>query len=179
MRGRWLPLFAWTLSTRRLHRLLFLPNSNRFLVALLRHFGARVGNGSRVYPPLVLVNAGKDFSNLSIGENVYIGHGATLDLKAPVTIGDDVTIAGNATISTHVDVGDIPLQAHFPSRSAPVRIRRNVYIGSNVVVLPGVTVGEGSAVGAGAVVVDDVEPGTVAAGVPARPIRKVDRPREP
>jgi len=46
-------------------------------------------------------------------------------------------------------------------------------------VLPGVTVGEGSVVGAGAVVVDDVEPGTVAAGVPARPIRKVDRPREP
>lgn len=179
MRDRWIPLFAWTLSTRRLHRLLFLPNSNRFLVALLRHFGARVGSGSRVYPPLVLVNAGKDFSNLSIGENVYVGHGATLDLKAPVTIGNDVTIASNATISTHVNVGNIPLQAHFPSRSAPIHIHRNVYLGSNVTVIAGVTIGEGSVVGAGAVVVGDVDPGTVAAGVPARPLRKVEKPREP
>ncbi|NJD62764.1 MAG: acyltransferase [Deltaproteobacteria bacterium] len=179
MRDRLLPFFAWTLSTRRLHRLLFLPNSNRFLVALLRHFGARVGSGSRVYPPILLINAGKDFSNLSIGENVYLGHGATLDLKAPVTIGDDVTIASHITISTHVNVGNIPLQEHFPSRSERIRIHRNVYIGSNVVVLAGVSVGEGSVGGAGAVVVIDVDPGTVVAGVPARPIRKVDPSREP
>lgn len=176
MRDLLLPLFAWTLSTRRLHRLLFLPNSNRFLVALLRRFGATVGEGSRVYPPLVLVNAGKDFSNLSLGNNVYIGHGATMDLKARVVIGDDVTIASNATISTHINVGDIPLQAHFPSRSAEIRIHRNVYLGSNVVVLAGITIGEESVVGAGAVVVEDVPPGFVVAGVPARPLRKVDQP---
>ena len=158
MRDRLLPLFAWTLSTRRLHRLLFLPNSNRFLISLLRHFGAKVGEGSRVYPPLVLVNVGKDFSNLSIGNNVYIGHGATMDLKAPVVIGDDVTIASNATISTHINVGDIPLQAYFPSRSDAIRIQRNVYLGSTVVV-------------------EDVPPGFVVAGVPAKPIRKVDQIR--
>ena len=175
MRDRLLPFFAWTLSTRRLHRLLFLPNSNRFLVALLRHFGATVGEGSRVYPPLVLVNTGKDFSNLSIGNNVYIGHGATMDLKAPVEIGDDVTIASNVTISTHVNVGNIPLKAHFPSRSVPIRIRRNVYLGSNVVVLAGITIGEESVIGAGAVVVEDVPSGFVVAGVPAKPIRKVDQ----
>lgn len=174
MRDVLLPLFAWTLSTRRLHRLLFLPNSNRFLVALLRRFGATVGKGSRVYPPLVLVNAGKDFSNLHIGDNVYVGHGATMDLKAPVRIEDDVTIASNATISTHIDVGDIPLREHFPSRSAEIRIRRNVYVGSNVVVLAGITIGESCVVGAGAVVVEDVPAGFVVAGVPARPLRKVD-----
>lgn len=175
MRDRLLPFFAWTLSTRRLHRLLFLPNSNRFLVALLRRFGATVGEGSRIYPPLVLVNAGKDFSNLSIGRNVYIGNGASIDLKAKVTIENDVTIAMNATISTHVNVGDIPLQAHFPSRSAEIHIHRNVYLGSNVVVLAGVTIGEESVIGAGAVVTEDVQPGFVVAGVPARPIRKVDQ----
>lgn len=175
MRDRFLPFFAWTLSTRRLHRLLFLPNSNRFLAALLRHFGATVGEGSRIYPPLVLVNAGKDFSHLSIGNNVYIGHGATMDLKAPVIIGDDVTIASNATISTHVNVGNIPLQEYFPSRSSEIRIHRNVYLGTNVVVLAGITIGEASVVGAGAVVVEDVPPGFVVAGVPARPIRKVDQ----
>jgi galactoside O-acetyltransferase len=177
MRDLLLPLFAWTLSTRRLHRLLFLPNSNRFLVALLRRFGATVGEGSRIYPPLVLVNAGKDFSNLSIGDNVYIGHGATLDLKGKVTIENDVTLAMNAAISTHSNVGDIPLQAYFPSRSAEVHIHRNVYLGANVVVLAGVTIGEETVVGAGAVVTEDVPPGFVVAGVPARPIRKVDQIR--
>jgi acetyltransferase-like isoleucine patch superfamily enzyme len=175
MRGRLLPLFAWTLSTRRIHKSLFLPNSNSYMVALLRYFGARVGKNPSFNAPLLLVNAGKNFTNLSIGNNVYIGHGALLDLKASITIEDDVTIAANATISTHVDVGNIPLQEYFPPRSAPVRIHRNVYIGSNALVLAGVTIGEASVIGAGAVVTADVPPGFVVVGVPARPIRRVDQ----
>lgn len=174
MRERLLPLYAWTLSTRRLHRLLLLPNSVGYIRALLRHFGATIGENTRVYPPLVLVNAAKDFSNLVLGDNVYLGHGAVLDLREKIVVEDDVTIAMGATMATHVNVGEIPLKARFPSGVGPIRIRRNVYLGANVVVLAGVEIGGGSLVGAGGVVVEDVPAGVAVGGVPARLLKKLE-----
>ena len=66
---------------------------------------------------------------------------------------------------------DHPLQAHFPALAAPVTIRRGSFVGASVTVLPGRTIGPESFVAAGSVVVDDVPPRTVVAGVPARPLR--------
>ena len=57
--------------------------------------------------------------------------------------------------------------------SKPITIHNNVWLASNVVVLPGVTIGEGSIVGAGSVVTKDVEPGVIVAGNPARFIKNV------
>jgi galactoside O-acetyltransferase len=174
MRKRLLPLWSWTLSTRRLHRILALPESVDYATGLLRHFGATIGNKSRVYTPLTLVNAKKDFSNLTLGNNVYLGHGAVLDLKGGIVVEDDVTISMGVTMATHFHVGEIPLKARFPSKSAPIRIRGNVYLGSNVVLLSGVEIGEGSVIGAGAVVIGDIPPGVVAGGVPARVLKKIE-----
>ncbi len=174
MREQLLPLISWALSTRRLHRILALPESVGYVTGLLRHFGATIGENTRVYTPLTLVNAGRDFTNLVLGKNVYLGHGAVLDLKERIVVEDNVTIAMGATMATHFHVGEIPMRAAFPSKSGPIRIRGNVYIGSNVVLLSGVEVGGGSLIGAGAVVTADVPSGVVAGGVPARVLKQVE-----
>ena len=57
---------------------------------------------------------------------------------------------------------------------APIHVGENVWIGSHATILPGVTIGENAIVAAGAVVTKDVPADTVVAGVPARPIRKLD-----
>lgn len=174
MRDRLLPLISWAFSTRRLHRILALPESVGYVLGLLRHFGATIGENTRVYTPLTLVNAGKDFTNLVLGNNVYLGHGAVLDLKERIVVEDNVTISMGATMATHFHVGEIPMQARFPTKSGPICIRGNVYLGSNVVVLPGVEIGGGTVIGAGAVVIGDVPPGVVAGGVPARVLKKIE-----
>jgi galactoside O-acetyltransferase len=172
MRSRLLPMFSWVLSTRRLHRILALPESVGYVTSLLRHFGATIGENTRVYTPLTLLNAGKDFKNLILGANVYLGHGAVLDLKERIVVEDDVTISMGATMATHFNVGGIPLKARFPPKAGPILIRGNVYLGANVSLLPGVEIGGGSVIAAGAVVVGDVPPGVVAGGVPAHVIKK-------
>lgn len=174
MRDRLLPLISWAFSTRRLHRILALPESVGYVIGLLRHFGATIGENTRVYTPLTLVNAGKDFTNLVLGNNVYLGHGAVLDLKERIVVEDNVTISMGATMATHFHVGEIPMQARFPTKSGPICIRGNVYLGSNVVVLSGVEIGGGTVIGAGAVVIGDVPPGVVAGGVPARVLKKIE-----
>jgi galactoside O-acetyltransferase len=174
MRDRLLPLFSWALSTRRLHRILGLPESVGYVTALLRHFGATIGENTRVYTPLMLINAGRDFTNLILGSNVYLGRGATLDLKERIEVEDNVTISMGATLVTHFHVGEIPLNARYPSKSGPIRIRGNVYLGSNAMVLSGVEIGGGSVIAAGAVVIGDVPPGVVVGGVPAHVINKIE-----
>jgi lipopolysaccharide O-acetyltransferase len=100
-----------------------------------------------------------------------------------VEIGDNVLIASRVFISDHnhgqYDVPDprcapdvIPDQR--PVVSKPVRIERNVWIGEQVCILPGVTIGEGSIIGAGAVVIRDVPPNSIAVGNPAKCVRRFD-----
>ena len=67
------------------------------------------------------------------------------------------------------------VSAEVPAQ--PIRVERNVWIGFDTCVLPGVTIGEGAVIGARSVVVEDVPPFSVAAGKPARVIRKLDPPR--
>ncbi len=112
-----------------------------------------------------------DGAHLSIGAASFIGFGVELDVALRLEIGDHVLIAPGCFITDH---------AHRHARgqrideqgqeSRAVRIGNDVWLGANAVVLPGVTIGDGAIVGAGAVVTRDVPAHTVVAGVPARPI---------
>lgn len=108
-----------------------------------------------------------------IGKKVWIGPYAYFDARALV-IEDNVGIGPGTKIlgSMHTGVPkDIPvIQTDLVIE--PVRICRGSDIGVNSVILPGVTIGEGAIVGAGAVVTKDVAPNTVVAGVPARVLKK-------
>jgi maltose O-acetyltransferase len=99
-----------------------------------------------------------------------------LDGRGGLSIGDYVSISPGVWILTDSHDMHDPL---FREVLAPVTIGNHAWIGSRALILPGVTVGEGAVVAAGAVVTSDVEPYTVVGGVPARPIGTRNRNVKP
>jgi acetyltransferase-like isoleucine patch superfamily enzyme len=104
-----------------------------------------------------------------IGKNVDIANFVIMEDSYPelIVIGDNVDIAPGVIIATHDSVFTC-LQRKSTVRTGNVVIRNNVYIGAGAVILPGVIIGEYSIIGAGAVVVRDIPPYSVAYGVPAK-----------
>ena len=100
-----------------------------------------------------------------IGSGTQINRDCVLDARGRLHIGDQVSIAPEVVILTADHDHTAP---GFPLRHRPVTIEDNVWIGMRAVVLPGVRIGRGAVVAAGAVVTKDVEPLTVVAGIPAR-----------
>lgn len=93
-----------------------------------------------------------------------------------VSIGKRVLIAGHCVLSS---VGHpISLPRHGQVDSSPIIVGNDVWFGAGAIVVPGVTIGEGSVIGAGAVVVNDVPPFSVAVGVPARVVKSVRDEKE-
>jgi acetyltransferase-like isoleucine patch superfamily enzyme len=107
-----------------------------------------------------------------IGERTKIGLSNTI--IGPVTIGNDIRLAQNITLSgLNHNYEDINIPIHKQGVStAPIRIEDNTWIGANVVVLAGVTVGKHSIVAAGSVVTKNIPPYSVAVGNPARIIKQ-------
>ncbi len=107
---------------------------------------------------------------VSIGRNSRIERNCTIDARSPLTIGDNVALSPEVMIlaGTH-DVNDPDFKNSEVGPWA-VSIEDHVWIGSRAIIMPGVTVGRGAVVAAGAVVTKDVPPLTIVAGVPAKPI---------
>lgn len=115
-------------------------------------------------------------SGISIGEDSIIGDNAFLDGRAPITIGKHVDIASYVSIYN----SEHDLEAEdFVAHDGPVTIADYVFIGPRAIILPGVTIGKGAVVAAGAVVTKDVPEFAIVGGVPARPIgeRKNTNPK--
>lgn len=105
---------------------------------------------------------------VSLGDRNAINFGCLFDgRKYEIRIGNDVSIGPEATILT---LGHDPQSVSFEDRGGDVTIGDRVWIGYRALVMPGVTIGEGAVVAAGAVVTKDVEAFAIVAGVPARPI---------
>lgn len=105
---------------------------------------------------------------LQIGKGTFVGK-ASIHMLNPVTIGDNVVINDGVEILTG---SHDPLDPHFRHILAPIVIEDYVWIATRAIILPGVTVGRGAIIGAGAVVAKDVPPYTIVIGNPARPIQK-------
>ncbi len=110
---------------------------------------------------------------IRVGHKVFINQCCTIYDMGGVDIGDLVMIGPNVSIIT-VGHAMEPSQRRKFIEAKPIVIQRNVWIATGVTILGGVTVGESSVVGAGAVVTRDVPPGTFVAGVPARVIRRLE-----
>lgn len=124
-----------------------------------------------------------NFSNtdkISIGSNVHIGPGAMLDGAGGIVLGDGCILAPEVKIYSRSHNFDQNVQA-LPFDNvmlvAPVHIGRYVWIGTRAIVLPGVNIGDGAVIGAGAVVSKDVPSCSVVVGNPARVVRYRDRDR--
>jgi acetyltransferase-like isoleucine patch superfamily enzyme len=116
--------------------------------------------------PRLSIGAGTRIDRL-----VHIGCVGEIEIGAEVVIGERVLVAD--LYHDYEDV-DVPIIEQPPSPPRSVRIERGVLIQPGAAILPGVTIGEGSIVAAGAVVTGDVPPATLAAGNPARVIRRYD-----
>ncbi|MFA7256075.1 MAG: acyltransferase [Kiritimatiellales bacterium] len=113
-------------------------------------------------------------ANIHVGTHVTINHHTTLGGHGGLTLGNYVLIGPNCNILTanHSFINfNIPISRQGITTD-PVKIEDDVWLGANVVVLPGVTIGRGSIVGANAVVSRDVPPFSIAGGVPARVIKQ-------
>jgi len=141
--------------------------------AWLRLMGARIGARVVMHDVRFFNLYRRGLSGLVVGDESFLGDECLLDLAEGIVLGSQVTLAERVLVLTHTNVGykDHPLQKHFPASAAPVRIESGSFVGANVTLLPGITVGAGSFVAAGAVVTTDVPPRTLMAGVPARPVR--------
>ena len=114
---------------------------------------------------------------VEIGDNAVIMMGAVINIGAVIGEGTMIdmgaVLGGRATVGKkcHVGAGAVLAGVIEPASATPVIVEDNVLIGANAVVLEGVRIGHDSVVAAGAVVISDVEPGTIVAGVPARKIK--------
>jgi acetyltransferase-like isoleucine patch superfamily enzyme len=160
------------------HRLLYRISSWRRLDTLKRlrgwHYGGllhraganlRVAQGVRINNPAMV----------AVGYNCYLGDGVQLyPWNERITIGSNVLIAAGVRIITRKH-GFSDMEHPISEQgytNAPIVIKDDVWIGFNAVILPGVTIGRGSIIGAGAVVTKDVAPYSIVGGVPARLLKK-------
>jgi len=175
---KWRSRFAyWLWGLEGVNGILYQCNSAHVSDLLIR-YGADLGSDCDLNSPLLIHNAIKTYSNLAIGQRCHLGKGILLDLRDKIIIEDQVTVSMGVSILTHTDMGRSPLgERGFPPQQAPVLIKRGAYIGACVTILAGVTIGECSVLGAGAVVVKDVPAYSVAVGIPARIIRSFERER--
>lgn len=146
-------------------------------VWLLRLFGARIGKNT-VIERIRLMNLYRaGISGITIADNCFLGDGVALDMAERITLEDEVTISFDAMILTHTNVGykDHPVQAYISSIAKPTIFKKGCFVGARAIILPGLTIGEGAAVAAGAVVTRDVAPKMLVGGVPAKFIKKLDK----
>lgn len=130
--------------------------------------GKEVDESFGLFPPFY-TDCGK---NIHVGKNVFINSGCCFQDQGGITIGDGSLIGHNVVIATLNHEFNPKHRSDMHPKA--VKIGKNVWVGSNSTILPGVTVHDGAIIAAGAVVTKDVEQNTVVGGVPAKFIKKLE-----
>ena len=125
-----------------------------------------------MFPPFY-TDCGK---NIKVGKNVFINSGCRFQDQGGITIGDGVLIGHNVVLATLNH--DIDPRKRGTMHPAPITIGNDVWIGANATVVPGVTIGDGAIIAAGAVVTKDVPPNVIVGGVPAKILKKIETSQE-
>ena len=112
--------------------------------------------------------------NLKVGKGFYANHGCTILDCNLITIGDNCLLAPHVVISAATHPLDAEARAAGVEFTAPISLGNNCWLGANSTIIPGVVLGDGVVVGAGAVVTKSFPSNVVVAGVPAKIIRYVD-----
>lgn len=141
----------------------------------LQSLGSKIGKSSVIMKVKFFNMHHAGYKGLNIGNECFVGDETLIDLYDNVILEDQVTVAQRVTILTHLNVGykDHPLQKYFPKISKPVVLKKGCVIGATSTILPGVVVGQKTFVAAGSVVTKSIPSSVLAAGVPAKVIRRI------
>jgi maltose O-acetyltransferase len=160
----------WVFRHAELGPLVRLEGRARVVAAGTLRLGERVRMIGHVVPVELAVDRGAE---LTIGERTFINYGVSIGATRSIVIG------ARCNFGPYVNIVDTGFHRLEPERRLerpppePVRIGDDVWLGVRVIVLPGVTIGDGSIIGAGSVVTSDIPPRSLAVGVPARVVREL------
>ena len=147
------------------------PSELEIRNALLKNMFAEIGEDCYIEPPLHANWGGK---HVHFGKNIYANFNLTLVDDTHIYIGDYTMIGPNVVIST----AGHPILPELREKSyqfnIPVHIGKNCWLGAGVIVLPGVTIGDNSVIGAGSIVTKDIPANVVAVGNPCRVLREIN-----
>lgn len=141
---------------------------------------SHIGDGTTIWQFVVILKGAKIGSNCNICANTLIENnviiGDNVTIKSGVYIWDGTVIEDNVFIGPCVAFTNdkYPRSKVYPNEFAKITIKKNASIGANATILPGITIGENSMVGAGSVVTKDVPANVIVVGNPAKPIQKVE-----
>lgn len=138
--------------------------------AMLRQMFAEVGEGCYIESPFYANFGGH---HVHQGNNVYTNFNLTLVDDTHIYIGDCTMIGPNVTIATAGHPIEPGLRSRGLQYNMPVRIGKNCWLGAGVIVMPGVTIGDNTVIGAGSIVTRDIPANVVAVGNPCRVMRPV------
>ncbi len=137
---------------------------------VLSLYGAKIGKNVRIHRSIILYAIDKDFSHLTIGDDVHIGRNAFIDLYGKVTIGNRVVVGMYSRIYSHINVGDSRLKGQYPTTKGDIVIPDDTVIGTSAIILYPFSLASGTLIAAGSVVHGHYTKPCVLAGNPARPI---------
>lgn len=138
----------------------------------LQDMFAEIGEGSYIEPPLHANFGGK---HVHFGKYVYANYNLTMVDDTHIYVGDYTMIGPNVTIATAGHPIDPALRSVQAQYNMEVHIGKNVWIGGGCVLLPGVSIGDNTVIGAGSIVTKDIPANVVAYGNPCRVIREIGR----
>lgn len=146
------------------------PSEGELRTRLLKEMFAEIGDGCYIEPPF---HANWGGHNVHFGKMVYANFNLTVVDDSEIYVGDYTMIGPNVIIATagHPVLPELREKAY--QYNIPVHIGRNVWLGAGVVIVPGVTIGDNTVIGAGSVVTKDIPANVVAAGNPCRVLREI------
>lgn len=146
------------------------PTEGEKRTAMLKEMFAEIGEGCYIEPPFHANFGGK---HIHFGKSVYANFNLTCVDDTHIYVGDYTMIGPNVTVATagHPILPELREKAY--QYNMPVHIGKNCWLGAGVVVLPGVTIGDNTVIGAGSIVTKDIPSGVVAVGNPCRVLREI------
>lgn len=137
---------------------------------LLKKMFAEIGEGCYIETPFYANWAGK---HVHFGNDIYANFNLVLIDDCDIYVGDHVMFGPNVVLSSGTHPVDPALRRKQAQYNLPIHIQNNVWIGANTVVMPGVTIGENSVIGAGSIVTKDIPSNVIAVGNPCRVMRPI------
>lgn len=148
------------------------PSEQEKRTNLLKEMFAEIGENCYIEPPF---HANFGGHHCHFGKNVYANYNLTAVDDTHIYVGDNTMIAPNVILASAAHLLDPEERRKGYQYNQPVHIGKNCWLGAGVIVVPGVSIGDDTVIGAGSVVTKDIPSGVVAVGNPCRVIKEIKR----